>query len=71
MLHVDWSILDGLWGTQPEVLAVWAFGSARHGSVREGGDVDLGVLFECKPSCKRTEERLAAVPGIWRNGGGS
>jgi hypothetical protein len=31
------------------VMAVWIFGSARGGTVRAGGDIDIGVLFDRKP----------------------
>ena len=31
------------------VVGGWVFGSARHGDVRVGGDVDVGVLFVGKP----------------------
>jgi predicted nucleotidyltransferase len=33
----------------PNVAAAWIFGSAQGGSVRTGGDIDIGVLFVTKP----------------------
>jgi predicted nucleotidyltransferase len=32
------------------VVAAWVFGSAQEGIVRIGGDIDIGVLFDRKPS---------------------
>ena len=45
MLQVDWSRLDAFWPGQPEIEAVWVFGSARDGEVLEGSDIDFGILF--------------------------
>ena len=61
MLYIDWKTLDVLWATRPEVLAAWAFGSARNGLVREDGDVDLGVLFGSRPSLDALADISASV----------
>ena len=47
---VDWNTLNQMWHHYPNIVAVWVFGSAKEGVVREGGDLDLGVLFHTKPS---------------------
>ena len=31
------------------ITGAWLFGSAQNGEIREGGDVDMGVLFDEKP----------------------
>lgn len=31
------------------IVGAWLFGSAKDGEVRDGGDVDVGVLFDEKP----------------------
>jgi len=38
-----------VFSTRPNVVAVWAFGSAKGGRVRPGADLDIGVLFQSKP----------------------
>ncbi len=36
--------------------AVWAFGSAQDGHISEGGDLDIGILFESPPSLDELAE---------------
>lgn len=31
------------------IVGAWLFGSAQDGAVRDGGDVDIGILFDQKP----------------------
>ena len=33
----------------PGIVGGWIFGSARAGEVRDGSDLDIGVLFDVKP----------------------
>ena len=47
---IDWDSLQPIWETTPEVVAAWAFGSARDGEVRDGSDVDIGVLMARPPT---------------------
>jgi len=47
---IDWQRAEQIWQETPEVLAAWAFGSARDGQVAPGSDVDVGVWFEAPPS---------------------
>ena len=47
---IDWASLQPIWATTPDLVAAWAFGSARDGQVRDGGDVDVGLLMARQPS---------------------
>ncbi len=47
---IDWERLQPVWEATPEVVAAWAFGSARDGEVRDGSDVDVGVLMARPPT---------------------
>ena len=60
MLRVEWEKLKGGWQQFPNISAVWVFGSAKEGIIRDGGDLDVGVLFEIKPSLDDLAE-LSAV----------
>lgn len=64
MLRVDWSPLDGFWPGQPEIEAVWVFGSARDGEVREGSDIDFGILFRSLPTLDLLAEVRASLQTI-------
>ncbi len=46
---VDWAKVEPVFSSHPRVVAAWGFGSARAGTVREGGDLDVGVLFASPP----------------------
>jgi predicted nucleotidyltransferase len=50
MSSVDWQRLEQVLAAAPNVVVAWVFGSAQSGRVRPGGDLDVGVLFESKPS---------------------
>ena len=45
----------------PNVVAAWAFGSAKDGSVRPGSDLDIGVLFRSKPGLDELTDLLLAL----------
>lgn len=47
---IDWAATQPIWESNPSVVAAWAFGSARDGEVRHGGDADLGVLLAHRPT---------------------
>ncbi len=47
---IDWQDVAHVWRETPEVIAAWAFGSARSGHVGPGSDIDIAVLFESPPS---------------------
>ena len=53
------SIRDAL--RAPGIVGGWLFGSARHGDVRVGGDVDIGVLFDVKPGLDALAECRARL----------
>jgi len=42
----------------PNVVAAWAFGSAKDGSVGPGSDLDIGVLFRSKPGLDELTDLL-------------
>lgn len=42
--QIDWQKTIPIWEANPKIVAVWAFGSAMDGMMREGGDVDTAVL---------------------------
>jgi predicted nucleotidyltransferase len=50
MSSVDWQRLEQILAAMPKVIAAWVFGSAQSGQIREGSDLDMGVLFDSKPS---------------------
>ena len=47
---IDWGQTEAIWQSELNIIAAWAFGSAQTGQVRDGGDVDIGILVETKPS---------------------
>lgn len=49
-ISIDWDLLAKTLADVPNVAAAWVFGSAQNGIVREGGDLDIGVLFTSPPS---------------------
>lgn len=61
MRKVDLDSLHDIFAAYPNVIAVWAFGSAKNGELRAGGDIDLGVLFADMPSL---HERIALADAI-------
>ena len=50
MKKIDWKVIARILETMPNLIAAWVFGSAKDGYVREGGELDIGVLFESFPS---------------------
>jgi predicted nucleotidyltransferase len=47
---LDWKATRPIWESNPDVVAAWAFGSARDGLLREGSDADVGVLLARQPT---------------------
>ncbi|MBS1250911.1 MAG: hypothetical protein MAG431_02510 [Chloroflexi bacterium] len=47
---IDWNSLASALRDCPNVIAAWVFGSAQDGLIRDGGDLDVGVLFSALPS---------------------
>jgi predicted nucleotidyltransferase len=47
---IDWQRTAQVWEETTEVVAAWAFGSARDGRVGPGSDIDIAVLLESPPS---------------------
>ncbi len=50
MSAVDVEAAARVFASRPNVVAAWLFGSAREGTVRPGGDVDVAVLFSGRPA---------------------
>jgi predicted nucleotidyltransferase len=50
MYSVDWERLEQVLAASSNVIAAWVFGSAQNGQISEGSDLDIGVLFDSKPS---------------------
>ncbi len=64
---IDWDSLQPIWEATPEVIAAWAFGSARDGEVRDGSDVDIGLLMAQPPTFDEQLDllgRLQAALGL-------
>lgn len=55
MARLDLQLTRPPFEAHANVVAAWAFGSARDGEAPPGGDLDLGILFAEKPS---VDERL-------------
>jgi predicted nucleotidyltransferase len=49
-MTIDWRAISQCMSLNRNVVAAWVFGSAQEGIVRIGGDIDIGVLFDRKPS---------------------
>ena len=50
MPRVDWDGLETVLEATAGVDVAWVFGSARDGDVREGGDLDIGILWDGIPT---------------------
>lgn len=50
MLAVIWTTIERVFSNHPQVVAAWVFGSAQDGYVRQGSDLDIGVLFAHLPT---------------------
>ena len=48
-MPIDWRTISHCLSHDRNVVAAWIFGSAQGGTVRPGGDIDVGVLFNRKP----------------------
>ncbi len=55
---IEWDDTQGIWQSEPAVVAVWAFGSAQAGESRPSSDADVVVLMEQPPTF---EEQLALL----------
>lgn len=58
MSVVEWQLARTVFESTPRVIAAWAFGSAKDGEIRPGGDLDLAVLFDTSPSLDERVELL-------------
>jgi len=61
--NVDWESLQPVWESIPDIVAVWAFGSARDGQLRWGSDVDIGVLMARQPTFDEQLDLLGRLQG--------
>lgn len=49
MYNVHFDQLTRYFKAEPNVIAVWVFGSAQTGNIRPGSDLDLALLFKITP----------------------
>ena len=63
MSKVDFTRAQPVFDRAGNVIAAWAFGSAKEGILRAGGDVDIAVLFDQSPSL---DERVELLIGLQR-----
>lgn len=61
--NIDWESLQPVWESIPDIVAVWAFGSARDGELRWGSDVDIGVLMARPPTFDEQLDLLGRLQG--------
>jgi predicted nucleotidyltransferase len=70
-MKLDMDALTAAFAADPRVVLVTIFGSSQGGTVRDGGDVDIGVLLS--PVCTSLEfyefyqemaNRLSAIPDL-------
>jgi len=61
MLRIDFQRAAPALSADPNVVAAWIFGSAQHGTVRSGGDLDIGVLFADKPTLDELADLRSAL----------
>lgn len=56
---IDWSQTKSIWADEPNIIAARAFGSAQEGTIRDSGDIDIGILVESAPSLKELTRLLS------------
>ena len=61
MRKVDIDSAQIVWESNPNITAVWLFGSARDSLIRDGSDLDLGVLFASLPTLDELSDLRAAL----------
>ena len=64
MSRVDWTAVADTLAHAPNVVAAWAFGSARGGDVRPGGDVDVAILFGELPTLEERADLRADLQEV-------
>ena len=63
-MSIEWKILETTWQKQQNVVAVYVFGSSEDGIVKEGSDIDFGVLFREKPMLDELADLRAGLQEI-------
>ncbi|MCB9099287.1 MAG: nucleotidyltransferase domain-containing protein [Anaerolineales bacterium] len=58
---IDWSQTESIWADEPNIIAAWAFGSAQEGTIRDSGDIDIGILVESAPSLNELTRLLSRL----------
>ena len=61
MRRIDLQKAEGILGRHDDVVAAWAFGSAKDGSVGDASDLDIGVLFLSRPDLDDRTKLLAEL----------
>ena len=49
MTRIEWERTRPVWEDVASPIAAWAFGSGQDGHMRDGADVDIGLLVDAKP----------------------
>lgn len=50
MQKIDFKKAAKTWEATANIMAVWVFGSAQHGTIKQNSDLDIAVLFFVPPS---------------------
>ena len=61
MRKVNIDAVKTIWETTQNIIAVWLFGSARNNFIRDGSDLDLGVLFADSATLDELADLRAAL----------
>lgn len=61
MRKVNIDAVKTIWETSPNIIAVWLFGSAQNNFIRDGSDLDLGVLFAASATLDELADLRAAL----------
>ena len=65
MSGVDWRLARQVFENIPHVIAAWAFGSAKDGEIRPGGDLDIAVLWDRSPTLDERVELLIQLQRVF------
>lgn len=61
MKRIEWDRTRPVWEDVSGLVSAWAFGSAQDGQIRDGADVDIGLLLDANPNLDELAETRAAL----------
>ena len=64
MRRVDLAKAEPVWNALKNIIAVWVFGSGQEGILRQGGDIDIAVLFDNLPDLDELAELRASLQDV-------